>query len=110
VQLASVQFYCAVSSVKQYSTQTVHRPTAALPSGFWHHWIYSLPIFYTATGTEFPVELGVEIYGKPDNEASIDFWNICVPASFYPVSVREILLYYNMDDTSWTGHVDWSRI
>jgi hypothetical protein len=23
--------------------------------------------------------LGDEIYRKPDNEASIDFWNICAP-------------------------------
>ena len=38
------------------SAQTVHRPTAALASRFWHHWIHSLPkLYYQEIMVSLPV-------------------------------------------------------
>jgi hypothetical protein len=57
------------------STQTVQRPTVALPSVFWRHWIHSLPKVHTATGTLIAVGLAVDSYSETDNGARIYFWN-----------------------------------
>ena len=65
----------AVSS--SASAQTVQRPTVALPSGFWPHWIHSIPKLYTATGTGIVVGLGVGLYIVTDDGDRIYFWNAC---------------------------------
>ena len=60
------------------SAQTLQRPTAVLPSGFWHRWIQSLTKLYTATGTWIAVGLGVESYFETSNGAGFFFCKICV--------------------------------
>jgi len=102
----SIQSHCAVSSVKQYSTQTVHRPTAALPSGFWHHWIHSLPKLYTATGTEIAVGLGVELNFETGNGAWIGFWNVCaLESNDAAVGLRSIHRTVCTVTTEWIEQV-----
>ena len=60
------------------SAQTVQRPTVAIPSVFWRHWIHSIPKLYTAAGTEIVVGLGVGLYIESDKGARISFWNVGV--------------------------------
>ena len=77
------------------SAQTVQRPTAALPSGVWHHWIHSLPKLYTETGTGIAVGLVVESYFETGNGARIGLWNMCALESIEDAFVWDysIIIY-----------------
>ena len=57
------------------SGQTVQRPTVGLRSGFWRHWIHSIPKLYTATRNEIVVWLVGDLYSGTDNGDRIYFWN-----------------------------------
>ena len=63
---------------------------------------------YTTDGPKIAVGLRDELYCKPDNEDSINFWNVCALVSFD--ACVSFIQYYNMDGTSWKRHVDCSRI
>jgi len=109
VWLCSVQYCCAVSCVKLCSAQTVHRPTAAVPSRFWHHWIHSTPKLYTATGTEIALGLGVESYTETGKGARFGFWNMCVHLN--QLTILSVCLETILLDRGWPqrGWSKWSK-
>jgi hypothetical protein len=99
----------AVSSCA--SAQTAHRPTAALPSRFWHHWIHSLPILYSVTGTEIAVGLEVESCFETDNGARIGLWNVCVlESNDAAVGLRKFHRTLCRVTTVWIERVVWGKI
>jgi len=88
------------------SAQTVQRPTAALPSGFWHHWKQSLTKLYTATGAEIAVRLGVESYFETDNGARIFLWNVCaLESTDAAVGLWRFHRTVRSVNTAWIGQV-----
>ena len=93
------------------SAQTVHRPTAALPSRFWHYWIHSLPILYTPTGTEIAVGLGVESYFETGNGVRIGFWIFCaLEPNDANVGLRTFHRTVCRVTTAWIERVAWGKV
>ena len=88
------------------SAQTVQRPTVVLPSGFWRHWIHSLPKLYTATGTEIVVGLGVDSYCETDDGDRIYFWNACALVSTAVYAGRRRFCCIKIWMT-WAGSSSW---
>jgi hypothetical protein len=107
----SMQSYCALSCVKQYSAQTVQIPTAAVPSGVWHRWIHSLPKLYIATGPEIAVGLGIEPHFETGNGTRISFRSVCA-LELTDASVGLIRFYRIVCGvtTAWIEQVAWGKI
>ena len=97
----------AVSS--RASAQTVHRPTVAVPSRFWHHRIHSTPKLCTATGTEIALGLGIESYTETGKGARFFFWNMCVHLN--QLTILSVCLETILLDRGWPqrGWSKWSK-
>ena len=93
------------------SAQTVLRPTAALPSGFWHHWIHSLTKLYTAAGSEIAVGLRVEPNFETGNGARICLCNVyALESTEAAVGLRKFHHTVPRVTTAWIEGVAWRNI
>ena len=93
------------------SAQTVQRPTAALPSGFWHHWMHSLPKLYTETRAEIAVGPGFDSYTEAGNGDRIGLWNVCaLESTDAAVGLRSIPRIVSRETPAWIMGVVWGKI
>jgi len=109
VQLASVQSYCAVSCVKRCKctngTETNCGSTVRVLTLLNTQPSQIIQPIGLKLQLDWDMRYIVNLTMKP-----VSFSEIFVLWCHLTLASEKILHYYNMDDTSWTRHVDWSRV